>query len=416
MLSFVTLRSLSMKLSPSGRVSRAGFTLIELLVVIAIIAILIALLLPAIQSAREAARRTQCRNNLKQLGVALFGYHDVHRRFPAVATQGVDSSGTPVATAKMASGYVMLLPFMEQTSLYRQYQQNVPSNLQTQATTDAIKNGKASGAFRCPSSTAPTNAIGLLGAQDIPVEYAFNHGVNDQPCVGSQNIVGSEKGPFNINYFTRIADITDGTTNTFAMGEVASASVINPKWTVCRGRGCLTAATVSGGSWANGGPASGAKYPPMQVLSYWFPQNDVDYAGGTVTTSASNSIDFTGWSAGSIMACTMEGLNKNPVTDGWALMGTTYKTCFSTWTNGSNNTQIAAQKPQGWPYTTAVGPFPTRGSLPNFRSDHPTGGLFVLCDGSVQFINESTDVSIYTGLSTMQGGETVQGSVGTDNG
>src|SRR3979411_575691 len=97
---------------------RRGFTLIELLVVIAIIAILIALLLPAIQSAREAARRTQCRNNLKQLGIALHGYPDVHRSFPAVGTQGV-TLGTPVATAKMASGYIMLLPFMEQGNLYK---------------------------------------------------------------------------------------------------------------------------------------------------------------------------------------------------------------------------------------------------------------------------------------------------------
>ena len=94
-----------------------GFTLIELLVVIAIIAILIALLLPAVQQAREAARRTQCKNNLKQVGLALHNYHDVHKMFPMGAFSAIDDDN-----GCDDDGYgwgVMLLPYIDQAPLYQ---------------------------------------------------------------------------------------------------------------------------------------------------------------------------------------------------------------------------------------------------------------------------------------------------------
>src|SRR6188768_3739919 len=99
--------------------SRRAFTLIELLVVIAIIAILIALLLPAVQQAREAARRTQCKNNLKQLGLALHNYHDIYQRFPrSFGNQSVDGSGNE---RWGHSQWVGLLPFFDQAPLYNQW-------------------------------------------------------------------------------------------------------------------------------------------------------------------------------------------------------------------------------------------------------------------------------------------------------
>ncbi|MEZ6060070.1 MAG: DUF1559 domain-containing protein [Planctomycetaceae bacterium] len=105
------------------RFTNRGFTLIELLVVIAIIAILIALLLPAVQQAREAARRTQCRNNLKQIGIAMHNYHDVHNTFPA----GNITMGPCCGTPSLLNWAISILPFLEQTNLQNQYNFNLPN-------------------------------------------------------------------------------------------------------------------------------------------------------------------------------------------------------------------------------------------------------------------------------------------------
>ena len=118
---------------------RQGFTLIELLVVIAIIAILVALLLPAVQQAREAARRTQCKNNLKQWGLALHNYHDVHSIFPAALLHsGRYNSASfydPAGTNRVMNtpGWVLLLPFVDQAAAYDQYSADEASSLLDQA-------------------------------------------------------------------------------------------------------------------------------------------------------------------------------------------------------------------------------------------------------------------------------------------
>lgn len=100
---------------------RTGFTLIELLVVIAIIAVLIALLLPAVQQAREAARRTQCRNNLKQLGLALHNYHDQHNVFPTGSAGSYTTGGT---VDRRSSWALSLLPFVDQANFYNKFNLN----------------------------------------------------------------------------------------------------------------------------------------------------------------------------------------------------------------------------------------------------------------------------------------------------
>src|SRR5947199_7572059 len=101
-----------------SQIRRRGFTLIELLVVIAIIAILIAMLVPAVQKVRDAAARTQCLNNLKQMALAHHNYHDVYKHLPA-NTRGVAN------TSLRLSGFTLLLPFIEQQPLYNQYSQSI---------------------------------------------------------------------------------------------------------------------------------------------------------------------------------------------------------------------------------------------------------------------------------------------------
>ncbi len=170
-----------------------GFTLIELLVVIAIIAILIALLLPAVQQAREAARRTQCKNNLKQIGLALHNYESTYTCFPAGWNTGSGSGPMP-----------MFLPYMEQSAQYSLFNFSFDLNGST-VNSAAIR--QTIPAFQCPSSPA---AVGFSWAG----HSNYTH------CYGSQAQFNNTTGMFFQNSAVRFRDITDGTTNTAMFGEI----------------------------------------------------------------------------------------------------------------------------------------------------------------------------------------------------
>lgn len=207
---------------------RKAFTLIELLVVIAIIAILVSLLLPAVQQAREAARRTQCKNNLKQLGLALHNYHDVHSCFPP--SSGYIGGG---AGARRQSGFGMILPMIEQGPLYQMIQQggtsasvNGTTNYYQNVFVPWDNNHKAVRvtlpALLCPSDpdTTHENPRGKTN-------YAFSHGDTawdhnaDWNGNGGRGLRGLFIGGGNNSGGARkMRDCLDGTSNTIAMSEM----------------------------------------------------------------------------------------------------------------------------------------------------------------------------------------------------
>ena len=183
-----------------------GFTLIELLVVIASIAILIALLLPAVQQAREAARRTQCKNNLKQFGLALHNYHDVYNQFPNGKYGCVlDSGGAANSNSWRAfSVHTMILPYIEQAPLYASLDFN---NLINAGTNNTVKNAKIS-AYKCPSD----------------IQYSGTEPGNNYVCSGGPSLwwgvgITNEIGVFNYQRKVGMRDLTDGTSNTIAVSE-----------------------------------------------------------------------------------------------------------------------------------------------------------------------------------------------------
>tara|TARA_R110002111_G_scaffold126741_5_gene191478 strand:+ start:61530 stop:62549 length:1020 start_codon:yes stop_codon:yes gene_type:complete len=221
---------------------KTGFTLIELLVVIAIIAILIALLLPAVQQAREAARRSTCKNQVKQIVLALHNYHGTHKVFPA----GYYSRDNPGSTAtnleNRATGFVMLLPFMDQSSLYNLYNFDIG----TGGGPDQSGGGQTFNQnaflaktklpiFQCPSANTKLLNIntnpreGHLDASDTGSSYTSSYAFSSGNKYGAGNgafwaiytgITNSaEAGILTANSSTRIRDVTDGTSNTFILGE-----------------------------------------------------------------------------------------------------------------------------------------------------------------------------------------------------
>ncbi len=180
---------------------RNAFTLIELLVVIAIIAILVALLLPAVQQAREAARRTQCKNNLHQLGIAIHNYHDTYGCIPIA---DVDGSSNPV------SAHARLLPYIEQDNLYKLVDFNVPYN---HANNTVARNTELP-AFRCPSD--PTRLPAAVGGRN---NYYWNAGSGIVMYSSGAAGQPSSNGIVFHNTRIRFNDITDGLSNTAGMSE-----------------------------------------------------------------------------------------------------------------------------------------------------------------------------------------------------
>jgi prepilin-type N-terminal cleavage/methylation domain-containing protein/prepilin-type processing-associated H-X9-DG protein len=202
---------------------RRGFTLIELLVVIAIIAVLIALLLPAVQSAREAARRSQCINNLKQMGLALYNYHDAVLAFPPgyiTAFKYVDAENDVNPGWSWAA---MILPQLDQSPLYSSI--NVWLPVASPANTTSVVTNLT--VFLCPSDPLPgptfivTDGFGNTVATVAPCSYTDCTGSDAADVATGLNNDGSGNGLFFRNSLMRMASITDGTSNTVMLLERA---------------------------------------------------------------------------------------------------------------------------------------------------------------------------------------------------
>lgn len=207
-----------------------GFTLIELLVVIAIIATLIALLLPAVQQAREAARRTQCRNNLRQIGLAFHSYLDSHRMFPS----GWVEASENIPTRPPENGFswaAFILPQLDQGNLYSQIRFTAPLFLEPDRnpSTTAIENNETLVAtqiipvFRCPSDAGPAqhNNLGSLDPVTIRNQATTSYVAcfGDKVVADNASDTGSGGGVFSRNSSVRIRDIRDGTSTSLLAGE-----------------------------------------------------------------------------------------------------------------------------------------------------------------------------------------------------
>ena len=210
----------------SGSKFRKGFTLIELLVVIAIIAILVALLLPAVQQAREAARRAQCKSNLKQIGIGLHNYHDVHQTLPP-GFVGVDlATRTPNIGGMNSFGWgTFILPMLDQAPLYQEFNTKVSLLDPVNNPTNDAPTQKILSVYRCPSDTAQDtwNLDDEMGNFLITLSssnYVGHFGtleLHDCELTPNQQCIGD--GALYHNSAVRFRDFTDGQSSTFMAGE-----------------------------------------------------------------------------------------------------------------------------------------------------------------------------------------------------
>jgi type II secretory pathway pseudopilin PulG len=341
-------------------------TLVELLVVIAIVGILIALLLPAIQSARETARRIQCLNNLKQIGLAVSNHEVTTKRFPSGAvSQQYPPEPTHPYTFYRWSALAQLLPYMEQANLRNSLDLTLPLYMPGPGYPFSTPNIPGI-AVMVPAFLCPSDIAEQVKDQMGPTNYAM--------CAGSGSGGGTPfntDGVFYVNSATTYADITDGTSQTI----VASESLLGAD-TFRDSAGALTGAT----------PERTYKF----VLSFASPPNLTDFVcNGSLNynSTVANGNDPRGfaWCSGEY---------RSALYNHYYPPNATNCDCVTSVT-------IDPTPPPARPVLYSA--YGWRAA----RSLHMQGVNIVLADGSGRFINNQVDLIIWQGLSTRGGGETV---------
>ena len=259
---------------------RKGFTLIELLVVIAIIAVLIGLLVPAVQKVRDSAARSQCQNNLKQIGLALHGYHDAKKHFP-------NNARPSAASTVRVRWFTKVLPYLEQGNIYKNYDEttNWDSVNNRVLTSIPVPIGV------CPSSPNPdrldTNPdAGWAAATDIVAigDYGSFYGVHNTFVANNPTLTLSTnlEGILTKTGTVSVADVTDGTSNTIFVAESAGRPFLYRNGVKVNAN--YKSSGVNGGGWAR--PAS-----DLQLIGS---SKDGTAIGGPVVINATNGFDHGG--------------------------------------------------------------------------------------------------------------------------
>jgi len=326
---------------------RLGFTLVELLVVIAIIGVLIALLLPAVQAAREAARRMQCANQQRQIALAAHGFHDMNKAFPPGIYQ-LKFSAAP--QYRGVSLYVKLLPYLEQASLAQGWDEMDPMNNTLGGA--SAKTAQKIKIIMCPSDYVKENPVVSASMFYALTSYGGNGGARSyDPQVATNDGIfhvigpGSETAP--AGQPVRMAEVTDGISNTVLFGERSHTDPVNDLLDGSTGGG-------GGGAGGGGGTGSGTTFNKMGAIGWWASSTGRQ-AAGDVTLSAAAPINF--------------------------------------------------RVPQGTSAATFQSLYSQR--LCAFGSNHPNGANFSLGDGSTRFISQSLDQTNLTRLCVRNDGSAI---------
>lgn len=337
--------------------SQRAFTLIELLVVIAIIGVLVALLLPAVQAAREAARRIQCRNHLKQLGLAVNNYHDTHETFPPGRMRSlVDGRG------RCFSAYAHLLPYLDAASLYNQVNFSADPD-------DLAANGMPLGQtipyFLCPSDShrvLQSGAVNGVIVNSAVHNYPLNTGTTYP--LSPRNPGGKPvTGVFFENSQVRFADLIDGSSSTVCISETIKAE---------------------------GGPS---------VWDGMSPTNGFVLTAGN--DNATNGPELTDYAS----QCHQAGLLLQQTRGSRWLYGAPGHSMYNHM-RPPNDPDVDCRG--GLPHSNRTNHWWDRLSLNVAARSRHAGGVHALfCDGHVQFIGDGVDSSVWVSLGSRSGGEVV---------